>query len=124
MWTHCGLVRSRDGLLEAREALGDLASQSARVTAPGPREANPGWQQSLDLVSQITVARLIVESALTREESRGAHFRSDHPARNDDRWLRAVIAVRGQGGGPSVSTRPVELTRLAPDGRAVAFETA
>ena len=124
MWTHCGLVRSRDGLLEAREALGDLASQSARVTAPGPREANPGWQQSLDLVSQITVARLIVESALTREESRGAHFRSDHPARNDDRWLRAVIAVRGQGGSPSVSTRPVELTRLAPDGRAVAFETA
>jgi succinate dehydrogenase flavoprotein subunit len=124
MWTHCGLVRSRDGLRQARGALGELASQSARSSSPGPKEANPGWQQALDLVSQITVARLIVESALTREESRGAHFRSDYPARDDDRWLRAVIAVRGPTGDPALSTRPVEITRLAPDGRAVACEPA
>lgn len=124
MWTHCGLVRSYEGLDRAREALSDLASQAAGIAVPGPKEANPAWQQSLDLVSQLTVARLIVESALTRTESRGAHFRSDHPARDDDRWLRAVVARSGPDGDPSVSTLPVELTRLAPDGRAVACETA
>jgi succinate dehydrogenase / fumarate reductase flavoprotein subunit/fumarate reductase flavoprotein subunit len=117
MWAYCGLVRSRTGLLEAREKLAELRERSARVSVAGPKEANPAWQQALDLESQLTVAGLIVESALAREESRGAHFRSDFPERDDDAWLRAVVAVRGRDGEPAVTTRQVELTRLAPDGR-------
>ncbi len=120
MWTHCGLVRTRAGLLEARALLQELAAESARVAVPGPMQANPGWQAALDLESQLVVARLVVESALAREESRGAHFRADFPERNDAEWLRAVVARSGADGEPSLSTRLVELTRLAPDGRALA----
>ncbi len=119
MWTHCGLVRTRAGLLEARALLEELGEQSSRVSSGGPCEANPAWQQSLDLESQLTVARLIVESALVREESRGAHFRADFPARDDEDWLRAVVVAQGEDGEPAVSTRPVELTRFAPGGLAL-----
>jgi len=43
-----------------------------------------GWQT----VSRLVVARLVVRAALWREESRGAHFRSDFPARDDIHWMR------------------------------------
>ena len=117
MWVHCGLVRTRTGLEQARHELAELAEASSRVAVAGPREANPAWQQALDLESQLTVARLIVESALAREESRGAHFRADFPERDDDRWLRSVVVAIGSDGEPEVTTRPVELTRVAPGGR-------
>ncbi len=117
MWVHCGVVRTREGLLQAREELAKLAEESALVAVDGPRAANPAWQQALDLESQLTVARLIVESALVREESRGAHFRADFPERDDEAWLRSVVVERGPDGDPKLTTRPVELTRLAPGGR-------
>ena len=117
MWTRCGLVRDRAGLLAAREELARLGEESDRVAVTGPPEANPAWQQALDLESQLTVARLIVESALAREESRGAHFRADFPEQDDESWLRAVLVARGSDGEPQLSTRPVELTRLAPGAR-------
>jgi len=120
MWTHCGVVRDGAGLLQARALLEALTEESAAVSAVGPPESNAAWQESLDLESQLTVARLIVDSALVREESRGAHFRSDFPDRDDDRWLRAVVAERGKDGRPEISTRPVELTRLAPGDRELA----
>ncbi len=120
MWSYCGVVRTRGGLLRARALLAELGDESSRVAIAGPREANPAWQQALDLESQLTVARLIVESALAREESRGAHFRDDFPERDDERWLRSVVAVRGRDGEPALSTRPVELTRLSPGGQVLA----
>jgi succinate dehydrogenase / fumarate reductase flavoprotein subunit/fumarate reductase flavoprotein subunit len=117
MWVNCGVVRTRAGLLQAREQLAELAEESSRVAVGGPREANPAWQQALDLESQLAVARLIVESALLREESRGAHFRTDFPDRDDTAWLRSVVVRRARDGTPAVTTRPVELSRLAPGGR-------
>lgn len=123
MWKYCGVVRSKEGLLRGREEIADLAAESQHMSVPGPRIANPAWQQALDVSSQIVVARLIVESALVREESRGAHFRSDRPVRDDERWLRTVLAVRGDD-GPSLSTRPVELCRLEPGDGIVAGQAA
>jgi succinate dehydrogenase/fumarate reductase flavoprotein subunit len=124
MWTCCGVVRSREGLLRGRALIAELTEESATVAIAGPREANPAWQQALDLESQLTVARLIVESALLRDESRGAHFRSDFPERDDERWLRSIAVARGADGEPAVLTRPVELTRLAPGGNMLVGDPA
>jgi len=117
MWIHCGLVRTREGLESARRELDALTEESSRVAVAGPQAANPAWQQALDLESQLTVARLIVESALVREESRGAHFRADFPERDDEHWLRYVVVSGGADREPEATTRPVELGRLAPGGR-------
>ena len=124
MWQYCGLVRTQDGLLRARQILGELGAEASALSVPGPRQANPAWQEALDVRNQITVAKLVVASALTRKESRGSHFRTDYPDRDDAQWLRAVV-VRSHHpvvcdfekcNELEITTRAVELTRLMPDG--------
>jgi succinate dehydrogenase flavoprotein subunit len=112
MWEGCGVVRSREGLLDARDRIDELAEEAARIAVPGPPEVNYAWQEALDLVNQLTVARTIVASALARDESRGAHFRSDFPVSDDQRWLRYSVVRRGAGEDPEVDFRPVQLTRV------------
>jgi succinate dehydrogenase / fumarate reductase flavoprotein subunit/fumarate reductase flavoprotein subunit len=118
MWRCCGVVRDESGLHEARTALDGLERRLAEVSVPGPARANFAWQEALDLENQMTVARLVVESALLRKESRGAHFRSDFPDRNDEEWLRYIVLRRGRDGF-DVDMRPVEFSRSELPAKAV-----
>ena len=63
----------------------------ARVGA-GARLDLEGWRA----VNVVTVAYLIARAALRREESRGAHYRDDYPARDDINWLRRIADRRSQ----------------------------
>jgi L-aspartate oxidase len=80
-----GIVRDRSRLLEAKEDLRFWC----RYALSREFDGKPGWE----LQNLLTVARLMVASALAREESRGTHFRSDFPSRNDAHWgLRHVTS--------------------------------
>jgi L-aspartate oxidase len=82
MWRAVGLFRRREGLREAVALLDEacLAAED-RIRRPGsPRMA--AWHE----FNLATVARLIAQAALRREESRGGHARQDFPARNDRCW--------------------------------------
>jgi succinate dehydrogenase / fumarate reductase flavoprotein subunit/fumarate reductase flavoprotein subunit len=114
MWVGCGLVRSRDGLVDAATAIAGMLERAGRVSAQGAPEWNVGWQQALDVVNQLQVAQTMVESALVRDESRGAHFREDFPERRDHEWLRYVVARQTSGGEVETETRPVRFTRSNP----------
>jgi succinate dehydrogenase / fumarate reductase flavoprotein subunit/fumarate reductase flavoprotein subunit len=115
MWEDCGVVRDRQGLQRAVDRIEELIEQADRVAVAGPAQANYGWQEALDVRNQLTVARTMVLAALAREESRGAHFRSDFPAQDDERWLRSIVVRRGADGQPELDSRPVALSRLRPD---------
>ena len=52
----------------------------------------PSDRQSHELANMIITGRLMAEAALLREESRGAHFRSDFPSRSDE-WLKHIITT-------------------------------
>jgi L-aspartate oxidase len=82
LWDNVGIVRDREGLTEAVATLGswqhDLSELSNR--------------QSYELANMIITGRLIAEAALLREESRGAHFRSDFPQRSEA-WLRHIVTT-------------------------------
>jgi L-aspartate oxidase len=80
MVRHMGITRSREGLLEAERTVAFWCRYALR------REftTRAGWE----LQDMLTVARLMIWSALQRTESRGVHFRSDYPERDDTHWRR------------------------------------
>jgi L-aspartate oxidase len=92
MWEKAGLVRTGEGLREALSGIGALA-----------RTIPAGAEESRNLA---TVARLVATAALARPESRGAHFRADHP-RTDPAWRRRIL-LRPEGGAPRLETEPVD----------------
>lgn len=80
MYLKVGPIRTARGLLAMTETIAVLDErQHTMDIASGPRAAGQ-VQTCLDLENLLLVARLIVESALLREESRGAHYREDFPS--------------------------------------------
>jgi fumarate reductase flavoprotein subunit len=71
----------------------------------------------LELSGMLDVAQTIVESALHREESRGAHQRTDFPKRDDEHFLAHTLVHRESDGTPRVDHLPVTITRWAPGER-------
>ncbi|MBI4336517.1 MAG: FAD-binding protein [Chloroflexi bacterium] len=114
MWDKAGLVRDQEGLLGAKGSIEELAAQLGQASVPPSREYSPAWQEWLNLRSLLTVARLLVASALARTESRGSHYRRDYPQRDDSRWLRNMLVRQGKGGEPEVWTDEVKFTRKRP----------
>jgi L-aspartate oxidase len=89
MWRSAGLFRTRQGLEEAVKRLerAYLAEQARMRQTPPDGES---WRH----FNLVTVAKLIASAALRREESRGAHFREDFPARDDRSWKFHVVDRR------------------------------
>ena len=58
-------------------------------------ESGPHTRASFERKQMATLSSLMLGAALTREESRGGHFRRDFPARDDVRWRKQQIWVRG-----------------------------
>jgi L-aspartate oxidase len=85
MEQHVGIVRSGAGL---RQALGRLDEMQAKV-------AHPATQRAWEALNLHTLGKLVALSAMLREESRGAHYRIDFPARNDARFLKRTV-VQGE----------------------------
>jgi succinate dehydrogenase / fumarate reductase flavoprotein subunit/fumarate reductase flavoprotein subunit len=118
MWDRAGLVRDATGLGQARACLDRIADGLERAGVPGHGAFNIAWGDWINLTNQVTVARLIVASALERRESRGAHYRSDFPSQDSGPLF--TVRVRPGEDGPRVSRAPVVLSRLAPPGAAPA----
>ena len=114
MWERVGIVRHGDKLKRALEDLRNLASRAGEMRAPKTREFNLTWQQALDMRNMLTGSELIARSALTREDSRGAHFREDFPDTDNKGWLRNIYLSSNGAEGPKIWTEPVKLTNLSP----------
>ena len=69
---------------------------------------------ALELGNMIDCAESIVHGALTRKESRGAHFRTDIPGRNDEEWLKHTLIHKSSEGEISVKTPDVTITEWQP----------
>jgi len=114
MWTHVGIIRDRDGLLRARQALKALQDELLLTGVAGADRAfNAQWHDWLNLKNLISVSRIITEAALSRENSRGAHFRADFPEAGDIE-RSAYTVVRSKGTEIEIGQEPVAFSRVRP----------
>jgi fumarate reductase flavoprotein subunit len=110
-----GIYRNGDALGRAAHTLSDLRARFGDLAIEDrSRTFNTGAIAALELSFMLDVADAIVNSALRREESRGAHQRTDFPARDDQRFLSHSLIHRSSDGSSRVEYRPVTITRWPP----------
>jgi L-aspartate oxidase len=90
MWQDVGLFRDREGLSRALDVFEPAWRELDARLRDGPSLDEADWRTA----SIVTVGRLIARAALRREESRGGHYRSDFPDRDDVHWKRRVAEKR------------------------------
>ena len=105
------LTQSTDKLRELQERYLDLRIEDQN------RTFNTELEAALELGFMLDVAESIVECALARTESRGAHQRTDFRTRDDDKFLAHSLAFRQADGSARVEYLPVKITRWAPGER-------
>jgi len=113
MYSHVGIVRKEDELMEAVQRIGDMRKKKLKL-ASRVRRYNREWIEALTLGNMLDVGEMIARSALTRRESRGAHYREDYPTSEDRDWLKNVV-VRKKESVMSLGTLPVVITKLRPE---------
>ena len=113
-----GIYRSADSMTKAADKLRELQERfrSARIEDHS-RTFNTELVAALELSFMLDVAESIVHSAAQREESRGAHQRTDFPARDDKRFLAHSLIHRDADGSSRVEYPPVTITRWPPGER-------
>ena len=77
----------------------------------GNRAFHLEWMEYLSILNYLDVCDLIIESAKLRKESRGSHFRSDFPAKEDNLPLSNICIRKNQ----EVQFSPVMMNRMKPD---------
>ena len=114
MWQDVGILRTAEGLQRALVTLAELDARLSRTgVADGDRAFNLSWHDWLNLKSLIAVGRVIATSALAREDSRGAHFREDHPLTGDLAGSSYIVVTQA-GQDLSMRREPVHFTRVVP----------
>jgi fumarate reductase flavoprotein subunit len=113
-----GIYRSGTALSEAAGKLRQLQERFRSVALQDhSRTFNTELTAALELSFMLDVAETIVQSALRREESRGAHQRTDFPGRDDQHYLAHSLALRNADGSCRIDYLPVTITRWPPGER-------
>jgi L-aspartate oxidase len=86
MWRDVGVRRQAEDLRDARESI----AHWSRYVLVRQFDDPPGWE----LQNMLCIARLMIDAALERQESRGAHMRTDFPALDEEHWRRHITFRR------------------------------
>jgi succinate dehydrogenase / fumarate reductase, flavoprotein subunit len=103
-----GIVRREEEMERAVAEIEKLKTRAAKAGIVGNREYNNGWHTALDLKNLLTVSEIVAQAAITRKESRGAHFRDDYPEK-DEKWGTVNLRVsKSKDGSAQVIQVPVK----------------
>ena len=117
MTSQVGIFRKEPDLKTAEEKIKELKRRFLKVGLKQRDLAfNNEFIQYWELEGMLHLAEVIVEGALTRKESRGSHFREDHPDRDDEHWLRHTLAYKTPE-GTRLDYKKVTITSYPPGER-------
>jgi fumarate reductase flavoprotein subunit len=113
-----GIYRQRATLIESAGKLHELQERFRNIRLDDhSRTFNTELVSALELECMLDVAETIVQCALHRTESRGAHQRMDFPERDDQKFLAHSLAYLQPDGSSRIEYAPVKITRWAPGER-------
>jgi fumarate reductase (CoM/CoB) subunit A len=95
MWKNVAIIRNQEGLKTAITRIKELKDMLAQVKVPCIDVYNKDLQDVLEAEKLLEIALLTAESALIREESRGAHYRDDYPETKEE-WKKSIILNRNE----------------------------
>ena len=109
-----GVVRDQAGLEEGLAGLDEIEEEMAGMATQHKGTVyNREWLEALQLPNLILYMRMVANAAMMRTESRGAHYRLDHPKSDNTDWLKNIVVVR-ENGRMAVSTAPVTIKHVEP----------
>ena len=114
MTSKVGIFRRGKDLEEAVGELEQLLIRSRNIGVKGAPGANPELATAYRTQKMLKVALTMAYGAMTRTESRGAHFREDFPVRNDAEWLKRTLASWKSDSDtlPTLSYEPLDIGKM------------
>jgi succinate dehydrogenase / fumarate reductase, flavoprotein subunit len=114
MWNNCGIWRVQNDLITARTKLDELAERARKCNLID----DSGWSNQAvpftrAVIHMIEQSKAIVDGAIVRDESRGAHFKMDTPERDDKKWLVTTLASYDNG-KTKFDFEPIDTRFLSP----------
>jgi succinate dehydrogenase / fumarate reductase flavoprotein subunit len=116
MTKHATVIRYNKGLQEADEKIVELIDRYKNVNLSDRSQwANTSFAFARQLKNMLELARVIVQGAILRDESRGAHYKPDFPERDDERFLKTTkAAFTGAPEGPRFEFEEVDTQFIKP----------
>ena len=109
------VVRSDEGLTKMHSIIGGLRDRYDRIAITDKGAIyNTDLMETVELGYLLDCAEALVGSALARTESRGGHYREDHPLRDDANWLKHSLAYRNDDGTIRLDYKPVKMGPYIP----------
>lgn len=114
MWDDVGVVRSAEGLNRGLDRIADIRAELLETgVEDGNRAFNLTWHDWLNLASLCDISEVIARAGLTRQNSRGAHYRADYPGEGDLERSTYTVARRS-GEEVKVDLKHVKFTIVRP----------
>ncbi len=115
MWDDIGVIRTGESIDRGTARLADLKEELLGSGLPSnDRVFNLTWHDWLNVRSLVEVSEVIAGAARSRENSRGAHYREDHPDAGDLSQSYFTVAACASDGALEVTRQPVEFTIVKP----------
>ena len=109
------VVRSDEGLAKMQGILGNLRERYDRVGITDHGAVyNTDLMETVEVGFLLDCAEALVYAARARTESRGGHYREDHPLRDDANWLKHSLVTRGEDGTMAFDVKPVKMGPYVP----------
>jgi succinate dehydrogenase / fumarate reductase flavoprotein subunit len=115
MMADCGVVRTDQTLGRVLGTIAELRERYLRVGVEDKGKVyNTELLEAVELGFLLDLAEVTAVAARARTESRGGHYREDHPLRDDGYWMRHSLARRLEDGTIELNYKPVTVTRYMP----------
>ena len=109
------VVRTEESLAKMGEILGALRERYDRIAIDDKGNVyNTDLMEAVEVGFLLDCAAALVAAAEARDESRGAHYREDHPLRDDANWLKHSLAYHEEDGSIRLETKPVKMGPYIP----------